>query len=377
MDFATQEKVRNAVRAYASNLVAGAGLNARDFVSHTGLSMFSISPPQENALRVAMMEDCSMLKSITVRGVSQLQGQVIDVGNPGLFTGRKKGRFSKDVGLSGNKYILRETDSCARLSWEVLANWAHSGASEDEFIQMVAKFTTKSFALDQLRVGFNGTSAAEFTDEKANPNGEDINVGWHQIAKNFDTLHANDATPEIDRIPGFTQRVLVPGVEALTIGKGGVFETLDALCSWVLNTTIPAPFRNSPDLVFLIGADLIAAEQFRLFQAAGTPTENIAAQMLANTVAGKRAFTPDFFPGKRLVVTTLTNLHLYIQNGTQQRRAEQVQDRKGFENAWWRMQGYALGHPLMYGAVDETAIKILAEQDVKSFSADAMSSVTE
>lgn len=377
MDFATQEKVRNAVRAYASNLVAGAGLNARDFVSHTGVSMFSISPPQQTSLQLAMMEGAPLLKDITVRSVDQLQGQVVDVGNPGLFTGRKEGRFTKDVGLSGNKYTLRETDSCVRLSWETLANWIHSGADESEFIKKVAEFTTKNFAEDQLKVGFNGVSAAQFTDEKTNPNGEDINIGWHQIAKNFDTLHANDATPEIDRIPGFTQRVLNPGDGVLTLGKGGAVETLDAMCSWVLNTTIPAPFRNHPDLVFLIGSDLIAAEQFRLFQAAGTPTENIAAQMLANTVAGKRAFTPGFFPGKRLVVTTLANLHLYIQNGTQQRRAEQVQDRKGFENAWWRMQGYALGHPLMYGAVDETAIKILAEQDVKSFSAMALNSASE
>ncbi|WP_427192612.1 phage major capsid protein, P2 family [Serratia marcescens] len=353
-------------QAYARKIGEASGTDVKSLpLSTSGIGRFSISPPQETALRLALMDANWFLPLVTTRDVSQIRGQVIDVGNPGVFTGRNpEKRFSKDVGLSGNIYQLYPTDSCARLPWEMLSDWIHSGTTDDEFIQMVAEFTLLSFANDIVRVGFNGTHAATTTDLTAFPNGEDINIGWHQIAKNFDTLHANPDTPEQDRIPGFTQRVINPGEETLTLGETGIFKTLDAMASWLISTTIPQQFQNDPSLVLLIGADLVAAEQFRLFQEAGKPTENIAAQMLANTVTGRRVYVAPFLPGKRMVATTLANLHIYTQRGHQYRRAEHIQDRMGFENAWWRNQGYALGHPMMYGAIDEAAVKIEAEADI-------------
>lgn len=354
------------IHAYARKIGEASGANINSLPLGTnGIGRFSISPPQETALRLALMESNWFLPMITMRDVTQIRGQVIDVGNPGVFTGRDPDRrFTKDVGVSGNVYQLYATDSCARLPWETLSDWIHSGTTDEEFIQMVAEFTLVTFANDIARVGFNGIKAAPKTDLIAYPNGEDINIGWHQIAKNFDTLHANPATPEEDRIPGFTQRVINPGPDTLTLGENGIFKTLDAMASWLISTTIPQQFQNDPALVLLIGSDLIAAEQFRLFQEAGKPTENIAAQMLANTVTGRRVYVAPFLPGKRMVATTLANLHVYSQRGHQYRRAEHVQDRMGFENAWWRNQGYALGHPMMYGAIDESSVKIEAEADI-------------
>lgn len=353
-------------RHYARSLgeASGADINALP-LSANGIGRFSISPPQENALRLALMEQNWFLPLLTNRDVTQIRGQVIDVGNPGVFTGRHPGRrFTKDVGVSGNIYQLYPTDSCARLPWELMSDWIHSGTTDEEFVQLVAEFTLRTFANDIMRVGFNGTHAATETSLDDYPNGEDINAGWHQIAKNFDTLHADDGTADENRIPGFTPRVLNPGEETLVLGPNGDFKTLDAMASWLISATIPQQFQNDSDLVLLIGADLVAAEQFRLFQEADKPTENIAAQMLANTVTGRRVYVAPFLPGKRMVATTLKNLHVYTQRGHQYRRAEHVQDRMGFENAWWRNQGYALGHPMMYGAIDEAAIKIESESDI-------------
>ncbi|PVZ87915.1 phage major capsid protein, P2 family [Serratia sp. S1B] len=354
------------IQAYARRIGEASGANVNSLPLGTnGIGRFSISPPQETSLRLALMESNWFLPLITMRDVSQIRGQVIDVGNPGVFTGRDPDhRFTKDVGVSGNIFQLYPTDSCARLPWELMSDWIHAGTTDDEFIQMVAEFTLVTFANDIVRVGFNGTHAAVKTDLEKYPNGEDINIGWHQIAKNFDKLHADGDTPDEDRIPGFTPRVINPGEASLTLGENGDFKTLDAMASWTISTTIPQQFQNDPSLVLLIGSDLVAAEQFRLFQAAGKPTENIAAQMLANTVTGRRVYVAPFLPGKRMVATTLANLHVYSQRGHQYRRAEHVQDRMGFENSWWRNQGYALGHPMMYGAIDESAIKIEAEADI-------------
>ncbi len=63
-------------------------------------------------------------------------------------------------------------------------------------------------------------------------------------------------------------------------------------------------------------------------------------------------------PGKRLVVTTLSNLHLYTQRNTRQRKAEFVDDRKQYENNYLRNEGYALEYPELYGAIDESAVTI-------------------
>ncbi|MCV5682300.1 phage major capsid protein, P2 family, partial [Escherichia coli] len=84
--------------------------------------------------------------------------------------------FRKKVGVSGNDYSLVETDSCAALTWQLLSVWANAG-DENEFFQRVQEFTNQAFALDMLRIGFNGTKVAETTNAETNPNGEDVNKG--------------------------------------------------------------------------------------------------------------------------------------------------------------------------------------------------------
>ena len=130
------------------------------------------------------------------------------------------------------------------------------------------------------------------------------------------------------------------------------------MASDLINTTIDPLFRQDPRLVVLVGTDLIAAAQAKLYSEATKPSEQIAAQKLAESIAGRKAYIPPFFPGKRMVVTTLDNLHLYTQRGTRNRKAEDNQDRKCFDNQYWRMEGYALGEHLAYGGFEEDDIVI-------------------
>ncbi|HHQ4553414.1 TPA: P2 family phage major capsid protein, partial [Aeromonas veronii] len=91
------------------------------------------------------------------------------------------------------------------------------------------------------------------------------------------------------------------------------------------------------------------------------PSEQIAAQQLAKSIAGRKAMIPPFFPGKRMVVTTLDNLHCYTQRGTRKRKADDNQDTKSFDNQYWRMEGYALGEHKAYGGFEEADIVIGAD----------------
>lgn len=258
---------------------------AQQFGARDASRYFSLNNPQENALRLALLESVEFLDMLTCLDVDQLSGQVISVGSSVLHTGRSEsGRFIRQVGVDGNDYSLVETDSCAALRWDLLSVWANAGKDENEFYNLVQAFTTQAFALDMLRIGFNGKSRAKTTDPEANPNGEDVNIGWHERMK---------------ALLGGNQIMTDPVV----LDAAGDYKSLDAMASDLINAKIPAQFRNDPRLVVLVGADLVAAEQYRLYQAADRPTEKIAAQMLGNTIAGRPAIIPPFMPGKRMVVT--------------------------------------------------------------------------
>lgn len=306
---------------------------------------FSLTAPMEIRLRNALLASTDFLRMITTYDVDQIRGQVVITGTNQLLTGRVKGgRFSKNLSPDGNNYDLAEMDSCAALDWGTLSVWANSG-NDGQFFAMMQDFIDKQFALDMLRVGFCGTHRADTTDPVEFPQGEDVNIGWHQIAKNW-----KDGAQVI--------------TDEVTLGDGGDYKTLDAMASDLVNS-LPVELRNDPEIVILVGADLLATEQFRLYDKAQTPIEHQAAQQLGTFIAGKRAFVPPFMPGKRLVATTLKNLHIYTQRGSRRRAAEDVQDRKQFENKYWRMEGYALEIPELYAAFDESAIKIITDSEQK------------
>ncbi|WP_392551228.1 phage major capsid protein, P2 family [Orbus wheelerorum] len=300
---------------------------------------FSLTEPMETRLRDAILHSDEFLKLITCLDVDQLKGQVIITGASQLLTGRVKGgRFTKNLGVDGNTFELVETDSCAALDWNTLSVWGNS-SGENEFFKRMQSFIDKTFALDMLRIGFNGISASPTTDPSKNPNGEDVNIGWHQIAKNWN---------------GGLQVMTTP----IKLGAGGDYNTIDSMGSELVNA-LPVESRDNPDIVILVGSEILAREQYRLYDKADKPTEHAAAQQLGTFVAGKRAYVPPFMPGKRMVATTLSNLHIYTQRGSRRRAVEDVQDRKQFENKYWRNEGYALEAPELYAAFDESAVSFV------------------
>ncbi|NQZ24481.1 MAG: phage major capsid protein, P2 family [Colwellia sp.] len=301
---------------------------------------FNITGPQETKLKAALLESVQFLSMITVMEVDQIKGQVVKVGNYSIATGRKNGaRFVTGQGVDGHTYELTETDSCAALTWALLSVWANAG-NKNEFMKKMNANATQRFALDMLRVGFNGTSQAVDTDPVANPLGEDVNKGWHKIVseKAADQIMTDAVYFDVD--------------------GAGDYKTLDAIATELKNTLIHPALRNDPRLVVLVGSDLIAVSQTHMMNAADKPSEKVAAQQMNKSVGGMLAYTPPFFPGKRLVVTMLSNLHIYTQRGTKQRKSENVEDRKQYEDKYWRNEGYAIEEFEAYASIDESAMNI-------------------
>jgi len=303
-----------------------------------GAGMFSLTPPMETALRQAISQSDAFLGMVSLLPVQQIKGQVVDVGDDGLSTGRAAERFSVEVGQSGNTYELIKTDSGAHILWETMTQWANSGA-KGQWLNMMKAAISRRFALDMLRVGFNGVSAADITDPKANPLGQDVNKGWLTIVK--------------EKSPA---QVLAAATLDPTGNTVDSHKNLDSLVQDHINTTIAPEHRQDADLVVLVGSDLVAAEQHRLLEAANTPTEHKAAQQLAKTVAGKKAYIPPFFPPTMIIVTHLKNLQILTQEGTQWRKQKNNEDKLRFENNHIRMEGYAVGNHKKFAAIENVTV---------------------
>ncbi|TOG87938.1 phage major capsid protein, P2 family [Vibrio parahaemolyticus] len=304
-----------------------------------GTQSFNLTPPMETKLRQAIMESDAFLGMVSLLPVQQIKGQVVDVGDDGLSTGRKdSGRFSVEVGQSGNTYELTKTDSGAHILWETMTQWANSG-SKGQWLTMMKNAISRRFALDMLRVGFNGTSIAANTDPVANPLGQDVNKGWLTIAKEKKA-----------------SQVLASAQLDSTGAAADSYKNLDSLVQDLINTTIAPEHRQDPDLVVLVGSNLVAAEQHRLLESANTPTEHKAAQQLAKTIAGKKAYTPPFFPADMVWVTNTKNLQILTQEGTQWRKQKNDEDELRFKQNHIRMEGYAIGNLNKFAAIEAVTV---------------------
>lgn len=307
---------------------------------------FAVTQVMDTKLRAALLESVEFLSMITMMPVDQVKGQAVSVGSYAIATGRNaNGRFTSGQDVQGNGYELKETDSCAYVTWAQMAAWANSG-TPNQFATLMSSNATQRFALDILRVGFNGTSAATTTDPVANPLGEDVNVGWHQQV-------LTDAPEQVVTDDIYFNFDLPVG----TAPKTGEYRTLDAAVTELKSLLHPS-LRDDPRLRVLIGADLVAASQSRLMNQANTPSEKVAAQQLDKNIGGVPAILPPFFPGKRLVLTIPSNLHCYTQKGTSSRKAENVEDRKRHEDKYWRMEGYVVEEYQAYAAIDEDSVTI-------------------
>ena len=304
-----------------------------------GMASRPLSQSEAIILRASITESAWMAGEITLLNTSTQSGQAINLGSSTLHTGRAAdGRFRRRMAVNGTAFWLSETDSHASLSYDEMSAIATMG-NQDYFDETVEAFFAQAWTLDMLRVGFNGTEIADTTDPDAHPKGEDVNIGWHAIAKEHD---------------GGKQVITTQ----LALGEAGDWKNLDALANHLITQRIAEPFREDPRLVVLVGAELAAHQRLKLFNAADRPADVNAAQMAVSSVAGRFAFVPPFMPGKRLAVTTLQNLHIYTHELSRFVKAGFDEDRKEYALSYLRNEGYALGNAELYAAVDEGAMML-------------------
>ncbi len=283
---------------------------------------FAVEPSIQQTLESKIQESSEFLGRINITGVDELKGEKLGLGISGPIAGRTdvttKDRTPRDLStLDDQLYECFSTEFDTFLTWAKLDAWAKF----PDFQTRVRNAIVRQQALDRIMIGFNGESAAVESDRATYPLLQDVNIGWLQ--------KYHDHAPE---------RVLSEVVEnsgQITVGAGQNYENLDALVYDAVNELVEPWFRESTDLVAIMGRKMLADKYFPLISThAETPTESRALDLIISQkrVGGLQAVRVPYFPDGAIFINSLENLSLYYQRGSRRRYLRDKPERKRVEN---------------------------------------------
>lgn len=280
---------------------------------------FTIAPSVQQTLETQIQESSEFLKKINMPTVAEMEGEKLGLGVNGPVAGRTDtnaaDRSTRNLlNMKSNKYKCVKTDFDSHIGYATIDMWAKF----KDFQKRLSIAITDRQALDRIMIGFNGTSSAETTDIAANPLLQDVNKGWLQ--------HMREDAPENVLKEGAT-------VGKVTIGASGDYHNLDALVFDAVQLLDPW-FQSAPDLVAIVGRELMHDKYFPLVNKDQAPTETLAADVVMSQkrIGGLAAVTAPFFPANAIVITSLDNLSIYIQEGARRRQIIDNPKRNRIEN---------------------------------------------
>lgn len=308
-----------------------------------GANTFSATPTAQQTLHDAITLQADFLGKINTFMVDELVGQKIIGGTNGSVTGRTDTTQPNNprqpkmaANLATKDYTLQETDSDVMLLWSMLDQWAKF----PDFAQRYAAWVQRQIALDKIKIGFHGTSIAADTDMANNPNLEDVNKGWIQLARDY-----NGGSQVFDE--GGT-------AGKIRIGATGDYKNLDGLVHGVAQM-IAEEHQDGGDLVAIVGRGLLATDKARLYDAVGDkPTEKTQTEskQVIGTYGGLPAHTAPYMPANGLIVTSFDNLSIYTQEGSWRRSLKQQEEYKRQVDWNSRNEGYVIEDETKFACIE-------------------------
>jgi P2 family phage major capsid protein len=277
---------------------------------------FNVTPAVQQNLETAIQESSAFLRRINMLGVTEQQGEAILLGVNGPIASRTNTaagnrRTPADrSALSKDAYFCKQTNFDSAFPYALIDSWARF----PDFQVRLQSAIAQQQALDRIMIGFNGTSAAAATDIATNPLLQDVNIGWLQKIRD-----------------GAADRVLDEVVAAsgeVTIGTGGDYANLDALVFDAVQMLDPW-HRNHPDLVVLVSRSLLHDKLLAAVTkgAASNQEENAAQEIVSRArIGGLPIVDAPYFPDGTVLITTLSNLSIYYQEGARRRHMRDEPD---------------------------------------------------
>ena len=298
---------------------------------------FNVDPVIEQKLEDKIRASSEFLTEINVVPVTQQEGQVLGIGAGRTIAGRKdtSGGARRDpaaIGGNGEKrrYLCKQTNFDWSRRYDVLDAWRHRA----EFETILRDDIVEQIAMDRMMIGFHGVQAADDTDPVANPNLQDVNEGWlHKIRANAPgqvladgdlTVHADGS--DDDALQAIYIKAGVPLYDAELDNAQDAAADYSSLDALVLDAKrlIHERYRGDNDLVVIVGHDLVDDKYFNIAQTTGaTATEVEATDRILRSskmIGGLPAIRVSGFPATSILITKLSNLSIYWQEGTRRRQ---------------------------------------------------------
>lgn len=261
---------------------------------------YSATPSIAQTIYDLMVEEADpFLSNISIQPVDELQGEKVGLAVTGLIVSRTDtsgaGERSAQnfIDPLAKGYQLHSVDSDIAIPYALLNSWSKF----PDFQERVNRAIKKALAMDLIRVGWHGTSAAATTDKSTNPNGEDVNVGWLKQIKDYNSGSQ-----------------YLAGTVGVPVAMGGVdFPNLDSLVHDAI-TRLAVYYQDSTELVALISRDLVNAAKGKYYADLGNSAiEKIQIGKIVQTYGGLPSLTPPAFPSGKILVTPISNLAVYYQ----------------------------------------------------------------
>ncbi|MEC4729004.1 phage major capsid protein, P2 family [Shewanella sp. D64] len=312
---------------------------------------FSVDPTATQRIVAQMRESNWFLGRINIVPVLNQKGEALGLGVTGMIAGRTdttadKIRKTKSVhNLKPMPYLCEQTNFDTHIRYSQLDAFAHL----KNFAAIIATQTREQIDANKVTIGFYGTSCVPNTDATTNPNGEDVCKGWFQALRE----HNTGAMMKEGKVLG-----------EIRIGEGGDFINLD-LAVMNVKQLLSDPCINAPDLIAIIGSDLLANEKAKFYAKQGnTPSEKskIEELQVIGTYGGLPAVSVPGFPPSGILVTSYKNLSIYIQSGSIRRAVGKKNDeRDQVENFESMNMAYVIEELGKAAAVEFDNVKILID----------------
>lgn len=280
---------------------------------------FTVSPSVQQTLEAKIQQSSAFLSKINMVPVQDQEGEKLGLGVLGTIAGRtktsdgnpRKPRNVADMSKGGYRCVQTNFDTA--FPYPQLDMWAKF----KNFQQLLSNAIIKQQALDRIMIGFNGVSIAANTDRAANPRLQDVNKGWLQKYR--------------EEAPERVMKEVKPGSGVVKVGesvpKEEGYKTLDSMVFDAVNGLIDEVFAENPDLVVIVGRDLLADKYFPILEDSKA-TEQLAADLVISQkrIGNLPAVRAPFFPTGKMLITPLSNLSLYYQEGARRRHLKEEPD---------------------------------------------------
>ena len=282
----------------------------------TVVEQFTVTPEVQQTLEQEIQLSVEFLQKINMVTVAAQTGEKVGIGVSGPIASRtdtsgNKERNPRDVSTTkARKYFCNQINYDTFISYAKLDAWAH----KPDFQILLRNAIVIRQALDRIMIGWNGTHAADDTDLTTNPNLEDVAPGWLQKLR-------TEAPMQV-----------MSGIQIGGTGKD--YDSLDGLVYDAKNTLIKPWHRKDPNLVCIVGDELLTEKYLPLVDKQNAPTEKVALNELLRSLklGGLDPEEAPFFPSHSILITRLDNLSIYVQRDARRRTILDAPKKNRIEN---------------------------------------------